>query len=239
MKVVALLTAKGTNTLSRKNLLPVLGKPLLWYPATAAKSCELITDFYVSSDDQEILNTAVEIGYKEIKRPSALAESNSLHIDAILHALKVMQETDNLIPDILLVLLGNTVYVKKSWVDSCINMIMEDPDITAVTPVFKEQDHHPYRARQLDHNGNLVPYFDFSEKSVSSNRQELPKNYFFCHNFWVLNVKNKQFPHKGFPPWNFMGDKVKPFVVSEGFDVHCAEDIALCETWLKFNDINS
>ena len=52
-KIVALLTGRGNNTLKDKNVLPVLGKPLLYYPAMAAKTCSLITDFYVSSDDEK------------------------------------------------------------------------------------------------------------------------------------------------------------------------------------------
>ena len=38
MKVVALLTGRGNNTLKNKNILPVLGKPLLYYPAVAARA---------------------------------------------------------------------------------------------------------------------------------------------------------------------------------------------------------
>ena len=38
MTIVALLTGRGNNTLRDKNVLPVLGKPLLYYPAMAARS---------------------------------------------------------------------------------------------------------------------------------------------------------------------------------------------------------
>ena len=58
MKIVALLTGRGNNTLKNKNILPVLGKPLLYYPAMAARKCHLISDFYVSSDDPKILGAA-------------------------------------------------------------------------------------------------------------------------------------------------------------------------------------
>ena len=61
-KIVALLTGRGNNTLKDKNVLPVLGKPLLYYPAMAAKTCSLITDFYVSSDDEKILAEAEKLG---------------------------------------------------------------------------------------------------------------------------------------------------------------------------------
>ena len=39
----------------------------------AAKTCSLITDFYVSSDDEKILDAAASCGYKKIVRPAELA----------------------------------------------------------------------------------------------------------------------------------------------------------------------
>ena len=86
MKIVSLLTGRGNNTLKDKNILPVLGKPLLYYPAMAAKSCKMISDFYVSSDDEKILNAAAACGYRKIKRPDELALPTAQHVDAIIHA---------------------------------------------------------------------------------------------------------------------------------------------------------
>lgn len=88
MKIAALLTGRGNNTLKDKNVLPVLGKPLLYYPAMAARSCELITDFYVSSDDEKILNAAAECGYKKILRPAELALPTAQRVDAIVKCIK-------------------------------------------------------------------------------------------------------------------------------------------------------
>ena len=93
MRIAALLTGRGNNTLKDKNVLPVLGRPLCQYPALAAKKCKLINDFFVSSDDEKILMAAEEIGYKRIVRPKELAQPTSQHIDAIIHALSVMKET--------------------------------------------------------------------------------------------------------------------------------------------------
>ena len=46
MKITALLTGRGNNTLKDKNVLPLNGHPLLHYPANAAKKSKLITEFY-------------------------------------------------------------------------------------------------------------------------------------------------------------------------------------------------
>ena len=64
------------------------------------------------------------------------------------------------------------------------------------------------------------------------------KNYVFCHNFWTLNLKNSLYSDKGQQPWTFMGDKIKPIVVEESFDVHDEEDLIKTEKWLRKENIN-
>lgn len=42
MKVTALLTGRGNNTLKDKNILDVLGHPVLYYPAHAARMAKAL-----------------------------------------------------------------------------------------------------------------------------------------------------------------------------------------------------
>lgn len=238
MKIVALLTGRGNNTLKDKNVLLVHGKPLLYFPAIMAKRSLYINDFYVSSDDEKILKAGAKLGYKRIVRPAELAMPDSQHVDAILHALKEMKK-DGIEPDILVVLLANSATVKTQWIDACIRNILDNPDISASVPVYEEMDDHPYRAKKLDSEGFLATYIDFKGQKVSTNRQDLPKNYFLCHNFWVLNVKKSVYCEGGQPPWLFMGNKIKPLIVQNTFDVHTREDIANTSDWLERNvDLN-
>lgn len=232
MKIVALLTGRGNNTLKDKNVLPVLGKPLLYYPAMAAKACNLITDFYVSSDDEKILDAAAACGYKKIVRPAELALPTSQHIDAIKHALMVMKE-GGVVPDILVVLLANSGIVKKEWIEESIQYILRDNTTSAAVPVLLEMDNHPFRSKRLREDGCLDTWFDFREKNISTNRQDLPMNFVLCHNFWTLNLKESIYStQKGQQPWTFMGNKIRPIVVKESFDVHDEEDIIKTEKWI-------
>jgi len=235
--IVALLTGRGNNTLKDKNVLPVFGKPLLYYPAMAAKDSGVITDFYVSSDDEKILLAAEACGYKRIVRPEEFARPDSQHVDVIDHAIAEMEKS-GLKPDILVVLLANTVMVKSEWVRDCVNGILENPSLTTMAPVYREMDHHPFRAKQLNENGELVPFFDFSKSKISTNRQDLPAAFFLCHNFWVLNLNHID-RSVGLAPWTFMGSRVKPYEVEEAFDVHTMADIRICEKWLIENGIVS
>ena len=73
LKVAALVTARGNNTLEHKHLLLVKGKPLVWYPIEAVKNSPSIGKIYISSDDEEILRIGKEEGCGVIKRPEELS----------------------------------------------------------------------------------------------------------------------------------------------------------------------
>ena len=135
-------------------------------------------------------------------------------------------------------MLANSATIKSEWIAEAINMIEKDPSITSVVPVYKEQDHHPFRAKKIDHEGKLVPYFDFEDEFVSTNRQDLSPNYFLSHNFWVLNVDKSINLNDGFKPWTFLGKKTMPIFVEGCFDVHTLEDIEKTKAWLKANKLN-
>jgi hypothetical protein len=145
-------------------------------------------------------------------------------------------EESNYRPDILVVMLANSVTIKTAWIDECISMLLKDPEATAAVPVYREMDHHPYRAKKVNSKGYLESFFDFSNVHVSTNRQDLVPAYFLSHNFWVLNLNtvNRDIGQK---PWFFMGNKVKYLEMEQAFDVHSLEDLKRSEEWLKNNGI--
>lgn len=234
-KVYALLTGRGNNTLKDKNILDVLGHPVLYYPAYSALHAETVQKCFCSSDDDKILNEAQKLDHLPIKRPEELARPNSQHIDCILHALSEIEKQEEL-PDILVVTLANNVTVCAKWIDDCVKMMQQDMAITAVVPVYEDNDHHPLRAKTLDENGKLQMYEKGVEGNISTNRQDLPKCYFLAHNFWVLNVKElMKNPLKGQAPWVFMGNNIAPYPIEHSIDIHEETDLYLAKEWLKRN----
>ena len=63
--IVALIIGRGGSLLKDKNILPVLGRPLLHYTAAAARESQYIGRFYASSDCPAILEAASVAGYKK------------------------------------------------------------------------------------------------------------------------------------------------------------------------------
>lgn len=234
MKVCCLLTGRGNNSLKDKNILDVLGHPVLYYGANAAVKSNIFDSLYCSSDDDKILDEAAKLGFKQIKRPYELATPNAQHIDCIYHALEKMKD-EGYVPDILCVLLANNVTVTSKMFIDCFKIIETNYDnISSVVPVYNDNDHHPLRCKKLDEAGNLIRYVDGVECS-STNRQDLPKCYFLAHNFWMINVKKLLNHEQGDMPWSFLGKIVKPYEIDESIDIHDSLDLVKAAYWIKDN----
>ncbi|MCR5216494.1 MAG: CMP-N-acetylneuraminic acid synthetase [Lachnospiraceae bacterium] len=235
MKVIALLTGRGNNTLKDKNVLEVLGHPVLYYPAHATKAAQTINSYYCSSDDEKILSAAEAEGYERIVRPDYLGTPTSQHVDVIKHAIEYIGAREE-IGDIMVVVLANNVTIKSEWVDACVKMMQEDMSITAVVPVYEDNDHHPLRGKRVDENGRLQMYEKNVEGKVSTNRQDLPKCYFLSHNFWVLNTKKMlESGYEGQKPWEFMGNNIAYYEIEESIDIHKSIDLYIAKEWIKEN----
>lgn len=234
MKVTALLTGRGNNTLKDKNILEVFGHPVLYYPAHAGKMAETVDTYYCSSDDHKILVEAEKEGYTSIHRPLELASSTAQHIDAIMHAINVMKTKEEL-ADILVVILANNVTIKSEWIDECVKMMQDDMTISAVVPVYEDNDHHPLRGKRAE-NGRLQMYERDAEGKISTNRQDLPTCYFLSHNFWVLNTKLLlESNGEGQQPWSFMGNNIAYFEIEDSIDIHKEIDLYVAKEWIKEN----
>lgn len=230
MRITALLTGRGGSSLKDKNVIKILNKPVLAYPCEESKKVKKIDNYFVSSDDKKILNTAYKYGFEKIKRPKYLSKANSKHHDVLKHSLKELDKI-NLYPDILVVLLANAPIIYSKWIEDCIKILIKKK-ASAVVPVVKDNDKHPLRAKKI--SKNYLNIFINSKKKISSNRQDLENCYFLCHNFWVIRTQ-AIIDNKGLNPWNFMGPKVLPYLVPHSHDIHTEFDLKICKLLLEKN----
>jgi CMP-N,N'-diacetyllegionaminic acid synthase len=88
-KVLAVISARGgSKRLPRKNLLAVLGKPLIAWTIEEARKSQYIDRLIVSSEDSEIIRVSAEWGCDApFVRPPELAMDETPGIEPILHAL--------------------------------------------------------------------------------------------------------------------------------------------------------
>ena len=179
----------------------------------------------------------MEEGYTPIVRPLELASPTSQHIDSIMHAINIIKTKEEL-ADIIVVILANNVTIKSEWIDNCVKMMQDDMTISAVVPVYEDNDHHPLRGKRVV-NGRLEMYEQNVEGKISTNRQDLPTCYFLSHNFWVLNTKLLlESNGEGQQPWGFMGNNIAYFEIDESIDIHKEIDLYIAGRWIKENYVD-
>lgn len=77
-KVIALIPARGgSKRIFQKNIAPLLGQPLLAYTIQAAQASEVVSEVYVSSDEDQILSVAHYYQAERLKRDPHLALDDS------------------------------------------------------------------------------------------------------------------------------------------------------------------
>lgn len=231
--IVALMIGRGGSSLPGKNILPVHNIPLLVWTAAAAMRSSHIGRYYISSDDDDILNTAERAGYTQIRRPAELSTATAQSTDAVRHALDII-EADGPV-DIVVVQHANVGTITNEIIDACVDQLLEDPSLSAVVPSHEKSEYHPFRGKRLDAKGFMLP-FDPTAGEVSANRQDLPVCLFFDHSIWALRTEAIRDPN-GQGPWPCMGQRIKPFITHGCLDVHDLEDIARTEKWIEQNNV--
>jgi len=231
-RIAALMIGRGGSSLRGKNILPVHGVPLLLWSAAAAHRSAHIGRYYVSSDDDGILETAGQAGYRPIRRPPELCTATAQSSDAVIHALDRIEAEGPV--DIVVLQHANVGTITEKIIDDCIAEMLTDPSLSAVVPSHEMSEYHPWRARRIV-DGVLQPFVETAGQ-VSANRQDLPMALFYDHSIWVLRAATIRDPG-GQAPWPCMGRKIKPYLTEGCFDVHDLDDIARTEKWLTQNGV--
>ena len=123
MEIIAIIPARGgSKGIPKKNIIDFAGKPLIAWTIEQAKSSNLISEVYVSSDSQEILTVASNYGAKPILRPHEISGDTSSSESAILHALDQMSSD----PDLVVFLQATSPLRKMDDIDNAINKLIED-----------------------------------------------------------------------------------------------------------------
>lgn len=89
--MIALIPARGgSKRVPRKNIASFFGHPMLAYTIAAATNSQLFRRVAVSTDNEEIAQTALRYGAEVIERPTELASDSATLVDVTIHALSYM-----------------------------------------------------------------------------------------------------------------------------------------------------
>lgn len=157
--VLAVIAARGgSKGLPRKNVLDLGGRPLVAWSVAAASAAREISQFLLSSDDDEIIKAAQEAGCQvPFKRPAELASDTASIYDVLLHAHDHSGSTFDYV-----VLLQATSPLRTSQdIDSCIRLCLDSKAPAALTMVKAAKP--PQWMYRLDAQQRPVPLLDASQ----------------------------------------------------------------------------
>lgn len=124
MNAIGIILARGgSKGIPRKNITPLLGKPLLAYTIEHARKAKSLNRTVLSTEDAEISEIAKAHGVEVIDRPAAYAtEEAPIHL-ALEHALRKL-EADGEKIDIVVVLYGNVPVRKDGIIDAVVDKMI-------------------------------------------------------------------------------------------------------------------
>ncbi len=133
----------GSKGISRKNIRPLNGKPLISYTIECARACPDLDRTVISTDDEEFAQIARQYGADvPFMRPAHLAQDTSSKWDVFRHLVETLEAIDQRHVDVLVDLDTGVPLRQPQDVSMCINTLLgSDADVvvTAYVP-----DRNPY-----------------------------------------------------------------------------------------------
>ncbi len=231
-----LLGRKGSIGFPRKNLYPVCGHPLSWYPMTAAKKAEFVDKVYISTDDERLMELGRENGVDVIERPSYLCTKEALGEDAYVHGYKEICSREGCKPELMVLLFCNAATLLPETIDEGIKVLRENPEYDSAVTVSRYNMWSPLRARKIGKDGLLhpfIPFEAFESKVLNCDRDSQGDTWFADVSVSVVRPYNLEHLEEGLPPQKWMGKKIYPLKQDAGCDVDYEWQMPQVEWWLK------
>lgn len=228
MRNVVVLTGRGgSKSIAKKNVYPVLGRPLVYYPMHAAKSAKLVDEVFVSTDCEEIASVARKMDVSVIPRPEHLSGDDAELADVLVHALSMAG------PDIkyLISMHCNCAAHRPGLIDDCIADMDAHPEADSCVSGYVDRSIHPYRTKRILADGRLESWIEIP-KGTSTNRQMLEPCFVLDGAVRVMRV-DTCFPPAGQRPFTYLGNHIRHWVNKPLGDVHSMSDIMRSEFFLR------
>lgn len=218
--MISLILARGgSKQVPKKNIKILGGKPMISHVIEAALKSKKITEVYVSSDCDEILEISKNYGAKIIKRPDELSQDLSKDIDSFIHALKFIGTVEEIVQ-----LRATTPLIDSDILDNAIDFYYSKKDIcTSMRSVHQTSDSVlKFFRKNGEFLTNICDNINSGEYS-SLPRQMIPPT--FCPNGYIDILKISTFITGD----SFYGDKILSFETKFAPEVDTIEDFNYIE----------
>jgi N-acylneuraminate cytidylyltransferase len=214
-----ILARGGSKGVPGKNIKKLNGIPLLAYPIIAAKKAKYISDVYVSTDDLEIKNVALEYGAKVIDRPKELAQDDTTDVDAMKHAVEYLNSYNDIVH-----LRATTPMIESDVLDKAVEYFIENSSCTGLRSGHESSETAYKSFKFMGGYWNGLFDGEFEGEYYNLPRQKLPKTY--QPNGYVDIVRPKQFMNNN----SFHGNKMLAFITEFAYEIDTPTDFKILET---------
>jgi len=153
--ILGIIPARGgSKKIPKKNIRPLMGKPLIYYTIREAKKSKYLSRIIVSTEDKEIAQIARGYGVEVITRPQELAQDDTPALPVYQHAIRFLEEKERYSPDIIVVLQPTSPLRLAVDIDGAIEQFLKTEDYPVVSVC--EVTHPPQWMYTL-RKGILVP----------------------------------------------------------------------------------
>jgi len=133
MNILVVIPARGgSKGIPRKNLRLLNGKPLIFYSIKTALASKYSIDVYISSEDDEILNAAIQFGAKIHKRDISIADDKTTLDPVIYDCYKYAKEVENKEYEYVVTIQPTSPLLKTFSLDNAIEKAILNQDIETV-----------------------------------------------------------------------------------------------------------
>ena len=218
--VLAVIPARaGSKGLPGKNILPLLGKPLIAYTIEAALAAHSLGRVIVSTDGDDIANIARSAGADVIMRPAEFATDTSTTEEALLHVLDTLRAEGSPEPEFVVTLEPTSPLRTAATIDRCV-MKAREHDASSVMTVLPDTSNFG----RLD--GDLFVPLD---PDAPRRRQLRPPLYAEASVVWVTRTTTLRERR------SVLAERIYAVTVdaTEAIDINTGLDFAIAESALR------
>lgn len=227
-RILALITARGgSKGLPRKNVLPLLGKPLVAWTVEQATHCQLIDRVIVSTDDTEIAEASRQAGADvPFMRPEELSRDQSTSMGVVFHALDWCAAVGDSY-DYLVLLEPTSPLRRHDDLHRALELLIDrEEGADAIVSLGEVHLENPFVMKVIK-DGYLAPLM--SAATTITQRQQYPQVFFPYGVIYASKVSSLH-QHKTFYP-----ERTIPFPISrwQNYEIDDRLDFLCVEAILK------
>lgn len=227
-RVLVIITARGgSKGLPKKNIKPLLGKPLIGWTLEQAKNCDYVDEIFVSTDCPEIAKVCDDFEVKvPFLRPNELATDTSSSMDVVEHVINSLEKENNFF-DYILLLEPTSPLRKKDDIKNAIEKVVNNNDADGLITMGEVHMEHPMIVKKVTDKEKIIPYI--KEVKKITQRQQADKAYFPYGVAYM--IKTSVFKEKKM----FYTDNVIPYFIErwQNYEVDDIYDFLCIEAILK------